>query len=309
MKSMITLLLVIFITSIVFGQERLVNKKLDELFTCVSTKRKLPADESILYKSQNHALTLQKMEVWVVDTMPDLRLLAGKIMDRIGLKTTDQSLRQKSVTLLLKLCGDPDTRIANYAGLCLKNYSYLDFDNDAQLTIRNYIKRKTFGYDNMLRVAGYLNISDIMGVIKEKISSGMLSRKEKWTAYLVLARLGDGNAIDYCLNEVKKLKISNNLVYDILPDLVYTHQRKCFDYLIEIIQNNEPLCESANPEAPGKILCGYRVMEYLAPVVENFPLKTSISGDIIAKDYKQALKETREWFKKHPDYKIIANKF
>ena len=307
-KPMLIILIVLLTGAFGFSQERLVNKRLDEVLALVRAKKSFSIDESILYKQQNHTVVIQKLESWIIDTMADVRLYAGKIINKTSLVSMDRATRQKSVNFLLKLSGDADTRVANEASGYLKNYTYLDFDQEAQKTIRANIIKKTFGYVNLLKVAGFLNIPDISGPIKEKIASGTLSRKEKWAAYLALARLGDATSVDFCLDEVKKFGLKNNVVYDILPDLIYTRQRKCFDYLVGIIQNNEPLCESANPEAPGKILCGYRVMEYLAPVIENFPLKTGISGDIVTKDYKQALKETRTWFKSHPDYKIVTDK-
>jgi hypothetical protein len=50
-------------------------------------------------------------------------------------------------------------------------------------------------------------------------------------------------------------------------------------------------------------------MEFLAPVIENFPLKTSVSGDIAVSDYQLALTQTREWFKANPEYIIKTDKF
>jgi hypothetical protein len=299
----------IFIFSFGYGQERQVNNRLNEILISVRAGKAVSVDESIFYKQQNQSIAITGVKKWITDTLPDVRLYASRIANRIGQASTDKDIRQQAVNLLLKLCEDADTRVTNLAGESLKSYFYLDFDKNAQDIIINYIIHKTYGYSNILKVAGYLNLPGIQEHIKEKISSGSLSRKEKLAAYLALARLGDAEAVDYCLNKVRTLGINNDVVDDVLPDLIYTRQRKCYDYLIEILNNNELSCESPNPDASGKILCGYRIMEYLAPVIEKFPFKTNISGDIITDNYRSALKQTREWFKKNPDYKIKTDKF
>jgi hypothetical protein len=51
-------------------------------------------------------------------------------------------------------------------------------------------------------------------------------------------------------------------------------------------------------------------MEYLAPVIENYPLKIRGSGDIDTKDYKEALNTVRKWFKKkNGNYEIRKDTF
>ena len=51
--------------------------------------------------------------------------------------------------------------------------------------------------------------------------------------------------------------------------------------------------------------CGYRIMEYLAPVIKDFPLKTDASGDVITKDYEHALMQVREWLKNKGEHYVI----
>jgi hypothetical protein len=252
---------------------------------------------------------LSQVENWLKDSVSEVRVKALKIFNNIATASDKQSVRQRVVNLLLSVYGDQHPKVVNLSGNFLVHFTYPDYDETSKNLIRNYISQQSFGYANLLKIAGFLNLTDLSPVIKEKVYAGVLSQKDRFVAYLALARMGEGDATDYCLNSIKSAGINSNVVYDLLPDLIYTRQRKCFDYLVDILQNNEPLCESANPNTSGKILCGYRIMEFLAPVIENFPLKTSVSGDIAVSDYQLALTQTREWFKANPEYIIKTDKF
>jgi hypothetical protein len=51
-------------------------------------------------------------------------------------------------------------------------------------------------------------------------------------------------------------------------------------------------------------------MEYLAPVISDFPFEVRTSGDIDTDNYEKALITAREWFlKKGNSYAIIDNSY
>jgi hypothetical protein len=99
------------------------------------------------------------------------------------------------------------------------------------------------------------------------------------------------------------------VVYEVFPDLVYTRKREAIDYLIEALNSNSKNCESANAENAERIPCAYRVMEMLAPIIENYPLKRNESGDIETNDYPTALQKVKDWFKENKNYKILKDNF
>jgi len=305
---MICLILGFFLAIQCYSQEKQVNRKLEEILDNVRDRKNASIDESVLYKTQNHNYVLSRVETWITDSLTEVRIKALKILNNVATVSDNQSVRQKTVSLFLSVYGDQNSKVVNLSGDCLINYRYPDYDEASKNLVKKYVSQKSFGYANWLKIAGFLNLNDLTSVIKEKIYAGTLSQKDKFAAYLALARMGDGEATDYCLNSIKAAGINSSVVYDLLPDLVYTRQHKCFDYLIEILENNEPLCESANPNTSGRILCGYRIMEFLAPVIEKFPLQTSSSGDLLSGDYKQALKLVREWFKANPGYTIKTDR-
>jgi hypothetical protein len=45
------------------------------------------------------------------------------------------------------------------------------------------------------------------------------------------------------------------------------------------------------------MICGYRMMEFLAPIIIDFPYGVTASGDLNTGDYESALLITRDWLK------------
>jgi hypothetical protein len=66
---------------------------------------------------------------------------------------------------------------------------------------------------------------------------------------------------------------------------------------------------AADAEKDARIVCGYRIMEQLAPVIAEYPLQLDEFGDLQTHDYPSALEHVREWFLKHKTYTIRNDKF
>ena len=150
-----------------------------------------------------------------------------------------------------------------------------------------------------------MGLKDQIVGIQSQVEQKQLNRSEKWSAYLALCRLGDAEALQYVLSRVRSLETNDEVVYEIFPDLIYTRQPLAIQLLVEALQSNEPDCQSADAENPQPQTCAYRIMELLAPVIKNIPLKIDPSGDLSVTDYRAALQSTREWFLNHPEYKIV----
>jgi hypothetical protein len=131
----------------------------------------------------------------------------------------------------------------------------------------------------------------------------------RWSALLAMARLGDDEAINQVMEKARKIKVNDAAIQQLFPDLVYTRQKIVLDYLVEVIQSDEANCESADNDNPTSILCGYRVMEQLAPAIKNYPLSLDASGDVKTWDYKKSLDQVRQWFAANKNYPIETSTF
>jgi hypothetical protein len=162
-------------------------------------------------------------------------------------------------------------------------------------------------YGELAMLAGYLNTgSETLLAIREDRE---FSIPVRWAASLALSRMGNEQALTYCTETVKKLPVGSDLVSNILPDLIYTRQRKSLDYCVELLYDDKKLCRSANPYINEKIACAYFIIELLAPVVEDFPIKVDKSIGLESDNYPATLKLARNWFKKNKNYKIKNNTY
>ena len=74
--------------------------------------------------------------------------------------------------------------------------------------------------------------------------------------------------------------------------------------------SNEPTCLSADADSEENILCGYRVLEYIAPVMLNFPLPIDEFGEREINDYEAGLAEVREWMAQQDgDYELVVDRY
>lgn len=174
-------------------------------------------------------------------------------------------------------------------------------------SIKAILQPSTPRLNNILLEIGRTRRTELIPSITNFLQSNKkLKSKTTWSAHLALARLGDANALHYVLQRVQRLGVNDDVVYELFPDLTYTRQRQAFNYLIQVIGSNEKNCRSADPENPEPINCAYRILEFIAPVIKNFPVKVDASGDLEVHDYEEALRQVRSWFALNPDYEIIV---
>ncbi len=111
------------------------------------------------------------------------------------------------------------------------------------------------------------------------------------------------------MNRVKRMPVSDALVYDVYPDLIYTRTQEAVTLLVATLNSDAKNCSAADAERESKIPCAYRVMEMLAPVLEGYPLEVDGSGDIQTIDYPAALQAVREWCKTKTSFDIRKDTF
>jgi hypothetical protein len=159
----------------------------------------------------------------------------------------------------------------------------------------------------LVLLAGYLNIG--REEVFRQYLTPELPVKRKWNLALALARMGDEKALNYCLEKVKKAPLDNSIVGYVFPDLLYTRQKAALDYCVEWVYSDEKHCRSANPDSPEAIPCAYRIIELLAPIIVDFPVKVDPAIGLESDNYPETLQLVRDWLKAHPDYTIENSRF
>ena len=78
----------------------------------------------------------------------------------------------------------------------------------------------------------------------------------------------------------------------------------------QVVLSNEPTCLSADADSEENIFCGYRVLEYIAPVMIEFPLPVDEFGELEIDDYEAGLAEVQEWMSENDgDYELVMGSY
>lgn len=288
---------------------RNINNEISQLMTAIKTNQALP-DISELYASEKkYTPIFEAASTYLTDTTYKVRLEAYKIIYTVALKTSDTELKSRSLEQFTNALSDQNSSISGYGARQLSVFDRESFSSLAKNNITDGINKGILRRAELIKMAGYLNIKDVENRIREEAVSAK-KIEVRWAAYLALARMGDANYTNRVVNAVRKQGINDDVVYELVPDLIYTRQKACIDLAIEILFDEKKNCRSSNPDNPVKMQCGYRVVEYLAPIIADFPFEIRTSGDIETDNYEKALITVREWFlKKGNTYSILDNSY
>jgi hypothetical protein len=240
------------------------------------------------------------------DSSPDVRVFAINLFGKVGKAVSTKVVRQEIVVNLVNACGDINRGVRNEAIIKLKHFKKEDFNEQSKNKILELVSNRELLDKTFIRIAGMANPEGISKVLNELLADSTIKKRDlKWNIQLALARTGNKAASEYCVNFVSSVGVNEMVAYELFPDLVYTRSYESMEYLVKILNSDEKNCRSSNPDSNEKITCAYRVMEYLAPVIEYYPVETNASGDIKTSDYKRALITVREWFAKQNGRYII----
>lgn len=266
-----------------------------------------PAPNRLWQEASQHSSTLATLSSYYSDTLAAVRAQAYFLAKQVGTNSQTSSVRQQAVSQLTQGLADENSGNVDRIHTYLTEFQPKDFTNSARQSVARLLTQRAAHLARLFKLAGYLGLQDQIPVLQELAST--LSGRDRWAAQLALARLGDQEALASILDRAKRYPVNDDVVYELLPDLVYTRQKDALDYLVTVVQSEEKNCQSADPEGEESMLCGYRVLELLAPVIVDFPLALDESGDLAMSDYPKALRQARQWLRLHPDYQVRVDQF
>ncbi len=221
---------------------------------------------------------LQRIALGFDSNAPQSQLL--DLIVRVGLKDADSGNRNAAIKLLYAFPLDCYTTT-------IKN------------SIASYVVSKEEPFTDFARLAGWAKITQVEVSLLELLRLGELTNKESWEVHLALARIGNEESLQYCMQMIRNAGMNDLVVHSLVPEIIYLNQREGFDYLLMKILDDDKFCSSPNPEIELNINCAYRLMESVAPVIVDFPLEVDASGDLLVADYEEALNEVRVWIHEH----------
>lgn len=277
--------------------------------TYFASVRKQEKGAAMSYPVKNETLYLRRLAIYSADSSVAVRTEAYYMLADLAWSAQKDASGKEAVRLLLRGWRDTDSGINSQVAQVLNGLPTRYFDRTAIDTIRAYMRKLPAYPGELFRLAANLNLSNEMSALKTYSTQATLPAGARWQAYVALARLGDQQAVDFILNRVRAIGVNDDVVYELYPDLVYTRSFRAIEYLVEVLQSDDLRCDPPNGDNH-KITCAYRVMELLAPAVQDYPVALRASGSIAEKDYPKALGRVRAWFKeKDGTYEIIRNTF
>lgn len=251
-----------------------------------------------------------EVERFSADTLSERRYATYQLIEYLGTHYGNDKSAGRAIRQLVIGSNDRDGGIV---GACLKSlqkFTPQQFEPEVKYLLSEQAKRPQQHYEDLIKLCGWLQITDLIYPFKQMIADKKGDAKARWAMRLAMARMGDTEMLAYCQERIKSLPVGDDLTYDVLPDIIYTRKKPLFDYLITIIESNEKNCTSPNPDSDAKILCAFRVISHIAPYIKNFPVEVSASGDLKTKDYDKTLQDVRSWIKENNGtYQIIDHSF
>jgi hypothetical protein len=253
---------------------------------------------------------IQALSSYLIDTLLIVRSEAYHVVNRLGQSSKQAKTRKEVVKILLKGWRDKDTGINGQVANALFRFNREDFDKAALEDIRA-LNRSVIPYHGKLfKLIGKIDMRDQLDVMKTHLQKQQtpLSRQDVWSAYVAMARMGDVLSEQNVMDKANKLGTNDDTIYELFPDLVYIGSRTTIDFLVKQLYSEENNCSSPDAESERPINCAYRIMEMLAPIIKDYPIAVSASGDLVEKDYPKALATIRSWFNAHNGNYTIINR-
>ena len=258
--------------------------------------------------SQNEGHAFEILQPYLGDSVEQVALKAYQIVFHVSSRSVVPAVRAEGITTLAAACSNVVPSIRSTAVELLRHFRKNEFPSAAKDSLRKYIRSETNPLDDLMKMAGFLHLSDLIPKIRPWSQPGNPAMR-RWAALLTLARMGDSFAITDIMQRVKKLPVNDDLIYRIFPDLVYTRRSEAIAYMVEVLSNDQYECVSADLERERPIPCGYRVMEQLAPIIAHFPVQVDEAGDLETGHYPEALAQSRQWFMLNKTYTILNDRY
>ncbi len=258
--------------------------------------------EQELIKQYSYQKLVNELSPFFSDSVTAVKRKAYYLTYKKGF-TSSPKIKQKAVLKLLTGCDDKNGGLVGQLFSYLLQFPAESFEKDAKDKIDKLLnKRRIYHFKKLVMLAGIAGAGQ--ETMQKKLLKSDIKNKDKWVLSLALSRQGIDKYTNYCIKQVSTVPVNNKFVSYIVPDLIYTRQAKAIKYCVDIIYSNKKDCYSPNPDKPENILCAYRIMELLAPVIIDFPFKTDATGSLDTEDYENALKIVRTWFTEEPKFQI-----
>ncbi|MFO8002402.1 MAG: hypothetical protein R6U46_14275 [Marinilabilia sp.] len=232
------------------------------------------------------------------DENRQIRLNGYRFLYRI---TREHPRFHPEIVNLLVLSGLSDDDPGNRKSVCgyLEEFPKEVFSVSARNRISSHAIEKDTPFKEIVRLSARLGLKDLASHYNHLLMTGSVDSSTRWTLNVALGRLGDEKSARWCVDQVRKMGMNDEVVQHLVPDLVFIHYKPAMDFLFSAICQDRNNCSSPNPDSNSKINCAYRLMEVVAPAIKGFPVQIDEGGNLQTNDYRHALEKVRAWIYEH----------
>ncbi|MEL6988470.1 MAG: hypothetical protein AAGK97_11660 [Bacteroidota bacterium] len=256
-----------------------------------------PLPKEYIQQAAQSTAIFEELKPYANDNNKRVRSEAYSLAANIGKRSEISNVRETAIEFILDgALKEKDSGLIGRYFNSLKKFERKDFSRKAKSGLINMIDKKTPHLKTLFMLIGFLDLKEgeaAMNAVETKSKSIVQARN------LALVRMGNKEKLEQMINNISKMALNDDFIYNIMPMLVYVRKKQSFDLLIDRLQNESKNCTPADAETDGQVTCGYRLMEGIAPYINDFPLELDISGDIVTRNYQKALASARKWTSKN----------
>ena len=243
---------------------------------------------------QDEAL-FQQLGKYIRSDQKAVQQEAIRLARQLGSIHPAERSRKQAVHLLLEATRSKHPIALSSAADALQQFRPGDFDELAKQRLADLLHSRPAQLDKLLLTAGFLQLEAALETLRPELQKRSAARR---ALNLALTRCGNQQKSASMMKNIRQLPIDDAFVYQVVPMMVYTRQRPQMDFLLDLVLSDKRSCHTPGENAHGHTLCGYRVIEQIAPVIEDFPVQLNeATGDLAVNDYKKAMSEVRDWIR------------
>ncbi len=295
MKLNLTLLFILLITNI-SGQNN-VNSIVESIVKETNLGKTTYELETILYQDvESYTQILWLIKDLYSDPRIEVRSKAYQITRNIGLKSDAIQVKQKAVSNLVTCLSEKNYGLVKLIIQYLSEFELNCYNQASRQELLRIVREGVAHYGDIVRLSGALNLTEAIPIINQNIKDKKYNNsKIVWAEHLALAKMGDEKEIFFVMREIRKMPISDNVVMNIYPDIIYLDKHEGFNYLMDVVMSDSKNCRSPQPDSDEHLICAYKVIQLIGNHVEGFPVVMDEFGEIVTQDYDELLYNVRNW--------------
>lgn len=272
-------------------------QNVDEIVELIRKNKSIYKTQKYVIKdSANYLGALLQLSDYLHDKNSNVRFYVFRTIHKIGQNTNSLDIRKKCTQLLAIGLSDEDSGIVGKVINYLNEYPEETFLESTLSSIETIVRSKTPHYDKLILLAGKLNLMNLKDDFELMIlESHRHSKKELWAVNLALAKMGDEEREKYVIKKVSSLPINDALISHVFPDLIYLKSEKSLNLMLKVVLSDSKDCSSVMPDSDEKLICAFRIIEMLAPVLPEMPVVVDEFGEIETNNPDGLLEKVRQW--------------